>query len=261
MKSLIHTAVVTLFAASAAHAQQVVQWRVEDGGNGHWYQFVVVAPSSSWTSANSEAAARNGYLASVHSSTEATFVQLLANATAGAFTSNPGGNEVGPWLGATRILGTNGWQWTSGEPWAFTQWCSGEPNGGSSEPHVHLMRNGATSCWNDRENNAFGVGNPSFVIEWSADCNNDGTVDYGQILQGQLADTNTNGVPDICEVPTCHDIDLNLNEIVEGGDLGVLLAFWGPVSPAFPRADIYSDGLVNGADLGILLAFWGPCPN
>jgi hypothetical protein len=100
-----------------------------------------------------------------------------------------------------------------------------------------------------------------FMVEWSADCNNDGIVDYGQILTGQLADTDTNGIPDICEGPTCNDIDLNLNGIVDGGDLGILLAFWGPVSPAFPRADINKDGFVNGADLGILLAFWGPCSN
>jgi hypothetical protein len=31
------------------------------------------------------------------------------------------------------------------------------------------------------------------------------------------------------------------------------------VSPAFPRADINRDGNVNGADLGLLLANWGPC--
>jgi hypothetical protein len=34
------------------------------------------------------------------------------------------------------------------------------------------------------------------VIEYSADCNNDGIVDKGQILFGQLADTNNNGIPD-----------------------------------------------------------------
>jgi hypothetical protein len=37
-------------------------------------------------------------------------------------------------------------------------------------------------------------------------------VDYGQILQGQLADANTNGIPDICEGPTCNHIDLNLTQ-------------------------------------------------
>ena len=37
------------------------------------------------------------------------------------------------------------------------------------------------------------------LVEWSADCNNDGIIDYGQILQGQIADVDANGVPDICE--------------------------------------------------------------
>ena len=54
--------------------------------------------------------------------------------------------------------------------------------------------------------------------------------------------------------------DLNLNGAVDGADIGILLAFWGAVSPAFPRADINGDGTVNGADLGLLLANWGPCP-
>ena len=93
------------------------------------------------------------------------------------------------------------------------------------------------------------------------DCDGSGTGDLTQIATGELADLNSDGIPDICEGPTCNDIDLNLNGIVDGGDLGVLLAFWGPVSPAFPRADINKDGFVNGADLGIVLAFWGPCPN
>jgi hypothetical protein len=37
------------------------------------------------------------------------------------------------------------------------------------------------------------------IIEWSADCNNDGVVDYGQILRGDLPDANENGIPDGCE--------------------------------------------------------------
>ena len=187
-----------------ASAQNAVQWRAEDGGNGHWYKVEVVTPGSSWTAANAAATAQNGYLASVRSGAEADFVKSLANTTTGAFTSNPGGNEVGPWLGGTRILGTNGWRWTSGESWNYTQWCAGEPNGGSAEPYVHLMRNGAAQCWNDRENNAFGSGNPSYIVEWSADCNGDGIVDYGQCRDGSLPDYNGNNIPDCCETePSC----------------------------------------------------------
>jgi len=49
---------------------------------------------------------------------------------------------------------------------------------------------------------------------------------------------------------------------VDGGDLGVLLANWGPVtSTALSRAcDFDNSGQVDGADLGALLAGWGACP-
>jgi hypothetical protein len=75
--------------------------------------------------------------------------------------------------------------------------------------------------------------------------------------------SNSTGIPDCCEQGTpcwaCAQYDLNLNGTIDGADLGVLLAFWGPVSNAFPRADITADGQVDGADLGVLLSNWGPC--
>ena len=110
-----------------------------------------------------------------------------------------------------------------------------------------------TAAFNDM--GAYAV---SFVIEWSADCNNDNIVDYGQCLLGQLVDTNTNGIPDICELPTCRDVDLFRNGVINGADLGILLSEWGPAS-ANTVSDINRDGRVDGSDLGTLLAFWGPC--
>lgn len=49
---------------------------------------------------------------------------------------------------------------------------------------------------------------------------------------------------------------------VDGGDLGVLLANWGPVtSTALSRAcDFDGNASVDGSDLGLLLAGWGSCP-
>jgi hypothetical protein len=119
---------------------------------------------------------------------------------------------------------------------------------------------GATSIgrWNAELIFAFGPGQHS-IFEWSADCNSDGIVDYGQILTGQLADLDLNGVPDICQQPTCVDADLFRDFNVNGADLGILLSQWGPNSP-LTVSDINSDGFVNGADLGILLSFWGACP-
>jgi hypothetical protein len=71
----------------------------------------------------------------------------------------------------------------------------------------------------------------SYIIEWSADCNSDGIVDFGQILQGQLADANADGIPDICQPPTCVDADLFRDFNVDGADLGILLAQWGRGPP------------------------------
>jgi formylglycine-generating enzyme required for sulfatase activity len=56
--------------------------------------------------------------------------------------------------------------------------------------------------------------------------------------------------------------DVAVDGRVDGGDLGVLLANWGPVtSTALSRAcDFDNSGQVDGADLGGLLAGWGACP-
>jgi hypothetical protein len=54
----------------------------------------------------------------------------------------------------------------------------------------------------------YGNSIPSYAIEWSADCNGDNIVDYGQILAGDLDDANSNGIPDCCEQGTiCLDSD------------------------------------------------------
>lgn len=54
------------------------------------------------------------------------------------------------------------------------------------------------------------------------------------------------------------DGDFNVDRVVDGADLGIMLADWGLARSV---ADINRDGLVDGADLGVLLANWGPCIN
>ena len=56
--------------------------------------------------------------------------------------------------------------------------------------------------------------------------------------------------------------DIAVDNRIDGGDLGVMLANWGPVtSTALSRAcDLDGNAIVNGADLGMLLANWGYCP-
>jgi hypothetical protein len=48
--------------------------------------------------------------------------------------------------------------------------------------------------------------------------------------------------------------DLNGDNVVNGLDLGLVLAAWGT-----PKQDITGDAVTDGTDLGILLASWGAC--
>ena len=66
------------------------------------------------------------------------------------------------------------------------------------------------------------------------------------------------GDPMSAELPSQRDCngDFNVDRVVDGADLGIMLADWGLARSV---ADINRDGLVDGADLGVLLANWGPC--
>ena len=272
LKNLIHTAVVTLFAASAAQAEQAVQWRVSDGGNGHWYGVMVVPGGVSWSAAKSLADGRAGILACAESQGELAYIQSQFSPVRvpQAWVPQHPWNDFtfGPWLGAYQEPSSpepdGGWKWITGASFVpagpyFNNDACGIPE---DRLHLYYSTDGFVGL-NDMPDapvpSACGPSNPSLLIEWSADCNNDNIVDYGQILTGQLADLNGNGIPDICEQPTCHDADFYRNNRIDGADLGILLSEWGPVTPS-TNSDINKDGFVNGADLGIMLSFWGACP-
>ncbi len=58
--------------------------------------------------------------------------------------------------------------------------------------------------------------------------------------------------------PGCPCVgDLNADGVVDGADLGTILAQWGPCVGC--SGDLNGSGIVDGADLGILLSAWGPC--
>jgi hypothetical protein len=195
MKKMSAVGIAAVMIASQTMAGGAVQWRVEDGGNGHWYEVSNLGPTMTGDSARQHAADRGGYLLSITSLEEDNFVQAIVTDL------NAWGNEyLGPMIGMHRD-GGDCWNgcWDSGEVVGYTHWHPGNPDG-SLERCVYLYRYGICE-WQDYACDLPGWGSRavSAVVEWSADCNNDGIVDYSQCQDGSLPDTNTNNVPDCCE--------------------------------------------------------------
>jgi hypothetical protein len=226
-----------------------VQWRESEGGNGHWYQ---LRPKvGDWFECRVAAQALQGDLASTSTDPENSFVERIVPPK-----QFPIWNRV--FLGGRQLPNSapnEGWYWVDGSEWSYTDWYFNQPNGGETFLVTMPDENGCT--WGDYPADSGDI--YYFVIEWSADCNNDGIVDYGQILTGQLADTNANGIPDTCEVDPCPG-DVTNNGVVNGTDLAAILAAWGSDGSNKFNCDIDNDGVVGGSDLAFVLVGWGACP-
>ncbi|MEY4826832.1 MAG: hypothetical protein RLZZ288_383, partial [Planctomycetota bacterium] len=174
-----------------------VQWRVADGGNDHWYA-VIVKQKQCWTAMRDDAAALGGYLASITSPDENSWIFNTLNI--------PGTSDYwassfdGPVFGAYRASESEPWTWLSGEPWGWSNWAYGSGSG----PHgVQMMRSGG---WDDLGANCGNMaqGSVAMIVEWSSagssDCNANGIPDSCEIANGSAADCNRNGIPDACDI-------------------------------------------------------------
>ena len=151
-----------------------------------------------------------GHLATISSAAENGLLSSMIGAS-GPWFSRQGSDPAfdGPWIGGFRNSYGQPWQWVTGEPWDFTAWCSNQPSNVSycdgQETRLTLKRDAycsSTQNWGDFPDSGFCspvTTMTAMLVEWEADCNADGIVDYGQILRSELQDDNQNGVPDICE--------------------------------------------------------------
>jgi len=255
------SALIVSSMCASAMAQDAVQWRVEDGGNGHWYEVVQYGIGRTHAEATALASQVGARLVSIGSEPENAFVESLA-LPFGVFASfTLGGAQDFQAPDYSEPAG--GWRWDDGTTWGFTNWdcgvCAEEIGAGWwCQPDNYIDQHYLVGVicmnrlvWDDGTvNNA----ERRAIYEWSADCNNDGVVDYGQIIGGQLADANGNGVPDICEagfpaatsnstVPTAI-VPLRDFDTGEGWTVGIRpngeLTAWGPYSTTLPSGQYRS---------------------
>ncbi len=251
MKTIQVAALLSLSVGSMAFGQQAVEWKVADGGNGHWYARLP-GVAGGFSAQLDSAQALGAHLATLNVLGEQAFIlsTLLSVDTWG-------------YVGGSRSPSSSQWTWSTGEVFnhATVHWASGNPGCcGPGEFWLVLTNVGAGNPGTGLHDAQEGLGYDR-LLEWSADCNNDGIVDYGQILSGVLSDSDSNGVPDCCQTSVqCCPTDVFRDFNVNGIDLGVLLGQWGPANQ-FTVTDFNGDGVVDGSDLGQLLATWGPCPN
>lgn len=129
-----------------------IQWRVEDGGNGHYYEFVGTAIP--WDDARIAAygmtfMGTSGYLATITSSDENAFVNA---------TYNTGADSSFAWLGGWEPNDDGVWRWADGPeagvqfssikdatpPFNYANWGGEEPNDGKPHEDYAMINIGST---------------------------------------------------------------------------------------------------------------------
>ena len=206
MKCMACAIGASVVVAASAFAGDPVQWPVSVGGNGHWYELVISSSPRTWQVSRDAAATNGGHLATVANAAEDLFIRSWLP----PFMDESGGQA---WLGAYQDRSApdysepfGGWRWVTGEAMGYQAWTHGgnEANYAGADFLALARREFEPGYfWNDMQTDYFG-GRFFAIVEWSADCNGDGIVDFGQIRAGQLADLNADNIPDICQCPTPH---------------------------------------------------------
>tara|TARA_Y100000589_G_scaffold225988_1_gene213423 strand:+ start:473 stop:1300 length:828 start_codon:yes stop_codon:yes gene_type:complete len=231
-----------------------VQWTVEEGGNGHWYQCVRLGyapehPGTSWTWCREQAELTGGHLATITSVEEDNWVRETV-----VMPMEPPYLESAPQLGGWKVDGQ--WQWITGEPWTYDGFGPSEPSNDGDRLEYWRW---CCLWWNDRPD-GFSDSIHTYLIEWEADCNGDGIVDYGQILDGTYDDFDGNGILDCCEDDGNCELctaDVYPDGTIDISDLLIVIAYYGLLEPA--AGDVNLDGQVDSMDILGVLDQWGTC--
>ena len=156
-----------------AQASAPIEWKVSDGGNGHWYQRVDMPNEITWTDASLAAQQAHGNLVSLNSAAEQVWVfnNLVFGKNYCQIAS--WAMKRGIWIGLFQNHQSNlysepagGWEWSSGEPFTYLNWAPSEPNNGDY-PADFVGMYADVGTWDDTPNDAFIYCFTAYVIEWS----------------------------------------------------------------------------------------------
>jgi hypothetical protein len=146
----------TLLAPQSAFAVPI-EWDVASGGNGHFYEVIAAPTGISWDDAQLAAVTAGGYLATITSAEENTFVYGLVSGDPSLWIVDGANNTLGPWLGGIQAPGSpepaDGFEWVTGEPFIYSNFLPGQPdNAFDNEEAIDFFGfgpNNYTPGWND----------------------------------------------------------------------------------------------------------------
>ncbi|KAK0401768.1 hypothetical protein QR680_015959 [Steinernema hermaphroditum] len=99
---------------------------------GNFYYIVHTDKGRTFLEAERHCSSTGAHLASIHISAENLFVESLI------YNSLPKSN-ITAWIGAFRAAATERFLWVDGTPMDFSDWLTGKPEIGSSEPECSVV--------------------------------------------------------------------------------------------------------------------------
>ncbi len=162
--------IMSLFASVCS--ADPTEWSIAVGGNGHFYEPVLVTSGIDWESAQGACAAAGGYLATITSSAENEFVFDLINDDLDFWIPVPHSSNPnityweGPWLGGYRT--SDGvWHWVTGESFSYSNWAPGEPTSYPFNDQLQFFGiNAISSKW---DNQSHGDPANGYITEYPCD--------------------------------------------------------------------------------------------
>ena len=220
---------------SLAHAE-AIQWTEAEGGNGHWYERTYEAGEITWHQARDIAQARGGDSVVFNTLDERVWINDQFVDGQPYCAPADWAQRYTFWVGLYQDLNApdysepaGGWYWIDGTSLEDTPVCTAPyycafSNGGTGPEAFGVMGDGGIGWIQDEAVDADIYCVKSALIEWSADCNDDGIVDYGQILDGTYADNDGNGVPDCCDAgePCSATATNHVLELLQWPDAAVI---------------------------------------